>query len=48
MSFKVEGTTITMHRGDTGEMTVTASGYAFESTGRALFTIKDGTGTEIK
>ena len=48
MSFRVEGTTITMHRGDTGEMTVTASGYAFESTDRALFTIKDATGTVIK
>ena len=46
--FVVDGTTITMHRGDTGEMTVIASGYAFEANDRALFTIKDATWTEIK
>ncbi len=45
--FKVEGTSIIMHRGDTGEVTITATGYAFESSDRALFTVKDGAGTEI-
>lgn len=38
---------ITMHRGDTGEMTVTATGYSYESTDRALFTVKNKNGTEI-
>ena len=47
MSFRVEGTTITMHRGDTGSVTITATGYAFDSEDRALFTVKDGSGTEI-
>ena len=39
--------TITMHRGDTGEMTVKARGYDFDSVDRALFTVKDDQGTEI-
>lgn len=38
---------ITMHRGDTGEMTVTASGYSYEPNDRALFTIKNSSGTEV-
>lgn len=38
---------ITLHRGDTGEMTVTASGYSFESADRALFTVKSKNGTDV-
>lgn len=38
---------ITLHRGDTGEMTVTATGAEFTSADRALFTVKSGDGTEI-
>ena len=41
--FHVDPTTkkITMHRGDTGEMTVTATGATFSTEDRVLFTVKD-------
>jgi hypothetical protein len=47
--FHVDPTTkkITMHRGDTGEMTVTATGATFSTEDRVLFTVKDANGTEI-
>ncbi len=47
--FNVDPTTkkITLHRGDTGEMTVTVSGYTYEANDRALFTVKDINGSEI-
>lgn len=38
---------ITLHRGDTGDVTFTASGYTFGADDRALFTIKSSNGTEI-
>ena len=38
---------ITLHRGDTGEVTFTASGYTYGSDDRALFTVKSANGTEI-
>ena len=37
--FKVEGTTITLSRGDTGFVTIGVSGYSFGSNDRAVFTI---------
>ena len=45
--FVVNGTTIDMHRGDTGSIVITASGYTFESQDRALFTVKAGNGSVI-
>lgn len=47
--FNVDPTTkkITLHRGDTGEVTITASGYTYGTDDRALFTMKDANGTEI-
>ena len=47
--FSVDPTTkkITLHRGDTGEVTFTATGMEFGSDDRALMTIKSGSGTEI-
>lgn len=33
--------------GDTGAVKITASGYTFESTDRALFTVKDTTGAVV-
>ena len=47
--FSVDPTTkkITLHRGDTGEVTFTATGMEFGSSDRALLTIKSSSGTEI-
>ena len=39
--------TITMYRGDTGELTITATGYTFGIDDRALFTVKNKAGAEI-
>lgn len=49
MSFHVEPTTktITMHRGDTGEVTINVTGHTFQADDRALFTVKDASGSEI-
>jgi len=49
MSFHVDATTktITMHRGDTGEVTISVTGHTFGTDDRALFTVKDGSGSEI-
>ena len=38
---------ITMHRGDTGEMTVRVTGYTYGPNDRALFTLKNSSDTEI-
>lgn len=46
-SVDAESKTITMHRGDTGEMTVTVTGYTYGPDDRALFTVKDMSGTEV-
>lgn len=47
--FNVDPTTktITMHRGDTGEMSVTGRLATFSANDRALFTVKNSSGTEI-
>ena len=49
MSFHVDPTTntITMHRGDTGEVTISVTGHTFLADDRALFTVKDSSGSEI-
>ena len=49
MSFHVNDSTktITMHRGDTGEVTVKVTGHTFLSDDRALFTVKDPSGSKI-
>ena len=46
--FRVEGTTITMSRGDTGAVEFRATGYSFSAEDRALFTVKSPEGTVIK
>ena len=46
--FKVDGYKIELHRGDTGVIGVTASGYTFGPNDRALFTIKNGQGAVVK
>ena len=47
--FKVDGTTITLSRGDTGAVRIEAeTDYAFASADRAVFTIKDGAGNVIR
>ena len=46
--FNVDGTTITLSRGDTGAITITAEGYPFGEDDRALFSIKNGAGQLVK
>ena len=47
--FKVEGTTITLSRGDTGPFRVEFdTDYAFDANDRALFTIKDAAGKAVR
>ena len=46
--FNVEGNTITLSRGDTGALTITATGYTFGENDRALFSIKNSAGTVVK
>ena len=46
--FQVNGTTITMSRGDTGSVTFRATGYTFGAEDRALFTVKSPEGTIVK
>ena len=47
--FKVEGTTITLSRGDTGAVRIEAeTDYTFTSDDRALFTIKDSAGKVVR
>ena len=46
--FKVEGTTITLSRGDTGEVTIGVTGYSFGSNDRALFTVRNASSKEVK
>ena len=43
--FIVDGTTITLTVGDTGAITIRASGYDFGEDDRALFTIKSASGS---
>lgn len=45
--FQVKGTTITMSRGDTGAVTITATGYNFGTNDRAIFSVKNARGTVI-
>lgn len=46
--FKIEGTTIRLSRGDTGEVTIGVSGYTFASNDRALFTVRHAGTKEVK
>lgn len=46
--FNVEGNKIELHRGDTGVIGITATGYDFGSADRALFTVKSPNGTVVK
>lgn len=47
--FKVEGTTITLSRGDTGAIKITAdTDYTFAAEDRALFSIKNNVGEVVK
>lgn len=38
---------ITLNRGDTGEVTITVAGYTYQEDDRALFTVRDGSGAEV-
>lgn len=46
--FVIDGTTIRLSRGDTGEVTIGASGYTFGSNDRALFTVRNASTQEVK
>ncbi len=43
-----DGTTILMHRGNTGILTINLTGYSFGNNDRVLFTMKSLSGSEIK
>lgn len=43
-----DGTTILMHRGNTGILRINLSGYTFGNLDRVLFMMKSMSGTEIK
>ena len=43
-----DGTTILMHRGNTGTLTINLTGYTFGNDDRVLFMVKSLSGTEIK
>lgn len=45
--FIVEGDNITMSRGDTGALTITAEGYNFGVDDRALFSVRNQFGTIV-
>lgn len=45
--FRVEGTRITLSRGDTGSLLVKSSGHTFTSDDRALFTVANRNGSQI-
>jgi hypothetical protein len=46
--FAVDGYKIELHRGDTGVIGITATGYSFGPDDRALFTVRSGNGTVVK
>lgn len=46
--FNVDGTEITLSRGDTGAIRITAEGYSFGENDRAVFTVKNGSGIIVK
>lgn len=46
--FSVNGYTIDLHRGDTGTIGITATGYTFGPDDRAVFTVKDLYGNVVK
>ena len=50
MSFKLapDGTTILMHRGNTGVLKINLTGYTFGNNDRVLFRMIDQSGTEVK
>ena len=43
-----DGTTILMHRGNTGVLKINLSGYTFGNNDRVLFMMKSQSGTEVK
>lgn len=43
-----DGTTILMHRGNTGVLKINLSGYTFGNDDRVLFMMKSQSGTEVK
>ena len=46
--FRVIDNKIELHRGDTGVIGITATGYAFGESDRALFTLKNSQGSIVK
>lgn len=45
--FSIEGTKISLSRGDTGSFTITAEGYEFAEEDRALFSVKSVSGAIV-
>lgn len=43
-----DGTTILMHRGNTGTLTIHLTGYTFGNNDRVLFMMRSQSGTEVK
>lgn len=43
-----DGTTILMHRGNTGTLTISLTGYTFGNDDRVLFMMKSRSGSEVK
>lgn len=43
-----DGTTVLMHRGNTGVLKINLSGYTFGNDDRVLFMMKSQSGTEVK
>lgn len=43
-----DGTTILMHRGNTGTLTINLTGYTFGNNDRVLFMMKSQSGSEVK
>lgn len=46
--FIVDGTNISLSRGDTGAIEIAVNGYTFGELDRAVFTIKSGSGAVVK
>ena len=45
--FQIDGTKITMSRGDTGAFKVRATGYTFAENDRAIFSVKNSSGAVV-
>lgn len=46
--FRIEGESIILSRGDTGEVTIGVTGFSFSANDRALFTVRDSNDGSVK